>query len=234
MADQSLLGIGIYSVREAARISHVPASYIRRWLWGYPYVVQGQVHRAGPLWAPQLADIDDARALTFKDLIEIQFVYRFRQRGISLQTIRKTIGLAIELLDTAFPLSSVRFKTDGRRVFAEVIEDQAERGHVFDLRTGQYLLDYVLAYLYDALEYSEFDELVRWWPLGKERRVIVDPKRSFGRPIVLEGVPTNILASSVHAEGGGEGDVKSVADWFEISESSVSDALEFERSLKAA
>ncbi|HEY0510476.1 MAG TPA: hypothetical protein VGH73_01140 [Thermoanaerobaculia bacterium] len=230
MADLSLLGIGIYSIREAARISHVPASYIRRWLWGYKYVVKGQVHRSGPLWAPQLPDIDDARALTFRDLVEIQFVYRFRQRGISLQTIRKTIGLATELLDRTFPLSSVRFKTDGQKVFAEVIEDPAERGHVFDLRTGQYLLDYVLGYLYDALEYSKFDELVRWWPLGKDRRVIVDPKRSFGRPIVLEGVQTNILASSFRAEG----DIKAVAGWFEVSESSITDALAFERSLKAA
>jgi uncharacterized protein (DUF433 family) len=230
MADLSLLGLGIYSIPEAARISHVPASYIKRWLWGYKYHVKGQVHRAGPLWTPQLPDIDDARALTFRDLIEIQFVYRFRQQGISLQTIRKTIDLATELLDRTFPLSSVRFKTDGKKVFAQVIEDTAERGYVFDLRTGQYLLDYVLDYLYDALEYSEFDELVRWWPLGKDRRVMVDPKRSFGRPIVLEGVQTNILVSSFRAEG----DVKAVADWFEVSEFSVSDALEFERSLKAA
>ena len=230
MADLSLLGLGIYSIPEAARISHVPASYIKRWLWGYKYLVKGQVHRAGPLWTPQLPEIDDARALTFKDLIEIQFVYRFRQQGISLQTIRKTIGLATELLDRTFPLSSVRFKTDGKKVFAQVIEDTAERGYVFDLRTGQYLLDYVLDYLYDALEYSELDELVRWWPLGKDRRVMVDPKRSFGRPIVLEGVQTYILVSSFRAEG----DVKAVADWFEVSELSVSDALEFERSLKAA
>jgi uncharacterized protein (DUF433 family) len=230
MTDLSFLGIGIYSIPEAARISRVPASYIKRWLWGYKYVVKGQVHRAGPLWAPQLPEIDHARALTFRDLIEIQFVYRFRQRGISLQTIRKTIGLATELLDRTFPLSSVKFKTDGKKVFAEVIEDPAERGYVFDLRTGQYLLSYVLDYLYDALEYSEFDELVRWWPLGKDRRVIVDPRRSFGRPIVPEGVQTNILVSSFRTEG----DIKAVASWFEISESSVSDALEFERSLMAA
>lgn len=230
MADLSLLGIGIYSIPEAARISRVPASYIRRWLWGYKYVVKGQVHRAGPLWTPQLPAIDDARALTFKDLVEIQFVYQFRQRGISLQTIRKTIGVATDLLARTFPLSSVRFKTDGKKIFAEVIEDPAERRYVFDLRTGQYLLDYVLEYLYDALEYSELDELVRWWPLGKDRRVIVDPKRSFGRPIVPEGVQTNILASSLHAGG----DIRAIADWFEVSESSVSDALEFERSLKVA
>jgi uncharacterized protein (DUF433 family) len=230
MTDLSFLGIGVYSIPEAARISRVPASYIKRWLWGHKHVIKGQVHRTDPLWAPQLPAIDDARALTFRDLIEIQFVYRFRQRGISLQTIRKTIGLATELLDKTFPLSSVKFKTDGKKVFAEVIEDPAEKGHVFDLRTGQYLLSYVLDYLYDALEYSEFDELIRWWPLGKNRRVIVDPKRSFGRPIVPEGVQTNILASSFRTEG----DVQAVASWFEISESSVSDALEFERSLMAA
>lgn len=230
MTDLSLLGIGIYSIPEAARISHVPASYIRRWLWGYRYEVEGRSHRAGPLWVPQLPDIEDSRALTFKDLIEIQFVYRFRQQGISLQTIRKTIGLATELLDKTFPLSSVRFKTDGKEIFAQVIDDPAERGSVFDLKTGQYLLDFVLDYLYDALEYSEFDELIRWWPLGKDRRVIIDPKRSFGRPIVPEGVQTRILASSFRARE----DVRAVADWFEVSESSVSDALEFERSLAAA
>jgi hypothetical protein len=84
--------------------------------------------------------------------------------------------------------------------------------------------------LYDALEYSEFDELIRWWPLGKGQRVVIDPRRSSGRPIVLEGVQTNILASSFHSAG----DVRAVASWYEVSEPSVSDALEFERSLTAA
>jgi len=230
MADLNLLGLGIYSIPEAARISRIPAGYIRRWLWGYEYRVKGHVHRAVPLWAPQLPEIDNARAITFKDLVEIQFVYRFRQLGISLQTIRKTIGVATELLDKTFPLSSVRFKTDGKRIFAQVLEDPTERGYVFDLKTGQYLLDYVLDYLYDALEYSEFDELVRWWPLGKGRHVIVDPKRSFGRPIVPEGVQTSILANSFRAQG----DLEAVASWYEVSAPSVADALEFERSLMAA
>lgn len=230
MADRSLLGIGVYSIPEAAKLSRVPTEYIRRWLWGYKYVVQGQMHRAAPLWKPQLPAIADARALTFRDLIEIQFVYRFRQRGISLQTIRKTIGVATELLEKSYPLSSVRFKTDGKKIFAEVIEDPGERRRVFDLKTGQYLLDYVLDYLYEGLEYSDFDELIRWWPLGKERRVLVDPRRSFGRSIVPEGVQTNILARSWRAER----DVKAVANWFEISEASVVDALEFERNRAAA
>lgn len=230
MPDLSLLGIGIYSVPEAARISRVPAEHIQRWLWGSRRRVKGHVHRAVPLWTPDLHEIETVHALTFRDLIELQFVYRFRQEGISLQTIRKTIGLATELLEKSYPLSSVRFKTDGRKIFAQVLENPHERGYVFNLQTGQYLLDYVLDYLYDALEYSDFDELIRWWPLGKDRRVLVDPRRSFGRPIVPEGVQTNILAQSFRAQG----KAKVVADWFEVSEASVVDALEFERSRAAA
>jgi uncharacterized protein (DUF433 family) len=230
MPERSLLGIGVYSIPEAAKISRVPAQYIKRWLWGYRYVVQGKARRARPLWTPQLSPIEDSKALTFRDLIEIQFVYRFRQEGISLQTIRKTIGLATDLLDKSYPLSSVRFKTEGKGIFAQVIEDPNEKGYVFNLKTGQYLLDYVLDFLYDALEYSEFDELVRWWPLGKDRRIIVDPSRSFGRPIVEEGVQTNIVYRAWRADG----NTKAVADWFEISEASVNDALEFERSRAAA
>src|SRR5882724_271553 len=229
MPDLSLLGLGLYSIPEASRISHVSPESIRRWLWGYRYAAKGKLRRAEPLWKPRLPKIDDARALTFRDLIEIQFVHRFRQEGLSLQSIRRAIGLATKLLEESHPLSSIKFKTDGRSILAQVVEPE-EQACVFDVTTGQYLFDFVLEYLYDALEYSALDELVRWWPLGKERRVLVDPKRSFGRPIVKEGVPTAILAGSHKAEGS----VSAVARWFEVAEESVEDALEYERSLRAA
>src|SRR3954453_6497462 len=99
MADLNLLGVGIYSVKEAAHISRVPADYIRRWLWGYKYIAKGQKHVSDPLWTPLPPVVDDAKALTFRDLIEIQFVYKFRQEGISLQSIRRTIGTATKLLE---------------------------------------------------------------------------------------------------------------------------------------
>ena len=33
------------------------------------------------------------------------------------------------------------------------------------------------------LEFVENCGLVRWWPLGDKRGVVVDPARNFGRPI---------------------------------------------------
>jgi uncharacterized protein (DUF433 family) len=69
---------------------------------------------------------------------------------------------------------------------------------------------------------------VRWWPLGRDHRVVLDPERSFGRPIITpESVPTAILARAFQAEGS----IDSVARWYEVDPRSVLDAVEFEKKL---
>jgi len=84
-------------------------------------------------------------------------------------------------------------------------------------------------YLYIGLEFQA-DQLVRWWPLGMRRRVVIDPRRAFGQPIVAkEGVPTAILAGAVQLEQS----VAEVADWYEVDPRSVRDAVEFEEKLAA-
>lgn len=226
--DRTLLGIGIYTVREAALLTGVSSEAIKRWLWGYRHKSTDRITRHEPLWVSQIPTVDDVKALGFRDLIEIKFVAHFRERGISLQSIRKTIDRATELLAQSYPLSSVRFKSRGGSIFAEVLEEH-ERKLVFDLYTGQLLLSFMWDKLYDALEYSEFEELARWYPLGKNRRVVVDPKRSFGRPISLEGVPTAILASSLRTEK----TIEKVAYWYRVDPDSVRDADEYERMLAA-
>lgn len=226
----SLLGVGIYSVPEAARLTGVAPDAIRRWLWGYQFRLRDGVRsQSAPLWQPQVPVIDDVKALGFRDLIEIQFVNHFKKSGLSLRSIRGIIGSATDLVEACYPLSSVKFRTDGRRVVAEVLEE-SERRLIFDLRTGQYLFSFYWGRLYDALEYSSFEELLRWWPMGKERRVLVDPKRNFGQPITPEGVPTHVLASAFRSE---ESETK-VAHWYRVDTESVRDAVEFERQLQAA
>ena len=48
------------------------------------------------------------------------------------------------------------------------------------------------------LEFSG-DDIV-WWPLGRQRQIIIDPRRNFGQPTVAKsGVPATTLARSVKA-----------------------------------
>ena len=225
--NNSLLGVGIYTVSEAASLTGVSSRAIKRWLWGYR---GSSAKYQEPLWASQIPVIENVKALGFRDLIEIKFVDHFRKRGMSLQYIRKVIDRATGLLSESYPLSSIKFKGLGKVIFAEVLGGTAEEKIVFDLYTGQILLSFMWDYLYDALEYSEFDELTRWYPLGKERRVVVDPKRSFGRPITPEGVPTEVLAAALKAEK----TVDNVVYWFGVDPKSVTDADEYENMLVAA
>ena len=78
------------------------------------------------------------------------------------------------------------------------------------------------------LEFSGND--IVWWPLGRERQIIVDPKRNLGQPSAARsGVPARVLARSVKTNRS----IRTVSHWFEVSEAEVRDAVEFETRLAA-
>ncbi len=61
-------------------------------------------------------------------------------------------------------------------------------------------------------------------------RVVLDPQRAFGQPIVTkEGVPTTTLAEAIAVEG----TVDRVARIYDVGPDSVRDAIRFEKTLAA-
>lgn len=230
--NQSLLGVGVYTVPEAARLTGVPARRIKRWLTGYTFKdKEGGPHTSPPLWKRQI-DSPDSVALSFRDLLEIRFVDAFRRHGVQWIAIRTAAQRAAEIIHDSHPFSTKRFKTDGRSIFAEILQATGEES-LLDLVKSQYELKQIVdPFLFEGLEFSELGiEPVRWWPLGRERRVVIDPERSFGQPVVdPESVPTAVLARAFRAEGS----VEAVARWFKVAEEAVEDAVEFETKLAAA
>ena len=80
------------------------------------------------------------------------------------------------------------------------------------------------------LEFSPTNTLLRWWPLGTNHNVVLDPNRHFGQPIVAKaGIATEVLYLAVK---NGETE-REVANWYEIEESAVRDAVHFEEMLVA-
>ena len=69
------------------------------------------------------------------------------------------------------------------------------------------------------------DTVVRWWPMGKHQHVVLDPGRSWGRPLIeRNGTPTRVITRTVSKKFSRE----QVADWFQLSQEEVDDALAFE------
>ena len=113
---------------------------------------------------------------------------------------------------------------------AEITKETGDKV-LLDIVNKQYVFEKVVAsYLYLGLDFNDLKEPARWWPLGKDHSVVIDPRRAFGAPIVAKaGIPTKILNSAMSAEKS----VEIVANWYGISIEEVRDAVQFETKLAA-
>src|SRR3989442_8650458 len=163
----NLLGVGIYTVPEASRLSLVHTRTIHRWIRGYEYRVGEDRHWSPQVITPVVPTIDGKYALSFKDLIEVRFVDAFRKQGVSWKVVRQAAESAKKIFRTSHPFSTKRFQTDGRTILAELATAEGD-GALLDIVRSQFVFREVLAPYLRGLELSQGDEVIRWWPL--ERR----------------------------------------------------------------
>jgi uncharacterized protein (DUF433 family) len=225
-ANGDLLVLGIYTVREAARLTRVPIASIRRWTLGYTFARDGKRHWSPALVKPQLHPIDSVPAVSFLDLQELRMLHAFRSRGASWQALRVAHERAKERIGHQHPFATGRFWSAGREILAEVAHAERDRA-LENIVTRQLVFRKFIASYLRGLEFNEH-VAIRWYP-RRDRRVILDPTRSFGKPVVKEGVPTRVLARSYRAERSAD----RVAKWYDVDVSSVRAAVEFERRLAA-
>jgi uncharacterized protein (DUF433 family) len=220
---QNLTGLGIYSVPDASRLTHVSPQRIRRWLKGYSFASSGKALQSPPVWQGQIEPIEGQVAVGFLDLIEIQYVEAFLRNGVSWKTIRIAEEHARRAFKTDHPFCTQKFKTDGCTILADLVEETGEK-KMLDIAELQQVFRAFVEPFVLTLDFVE-DKAVRWWPMGNKKTVVLDPSRCFGQPIVaLEGVPTLNLVMAFRKNKS----VGDVAKWHEVSERSVRDAIAFE------
>lgn len=223
----SLLQTGIYTIPEASRLTRVTPSRIRRWVRGYVFKVKRGRHSSPAVWSTQLEQIDQTVALGFLDLLEVRCVDAFVGAGVGWKTIRRVHEQARKLIGHPHPFCTNQFATDGQTIFMKERNESGESA-LWDMRDLQRVFTQIIRPFLRDVEFDDGNLPQRWWPRGKRQMVALDPRRSFGQPIIFEeGIPTQTLARSVRANGSAE----EVARWFEISSVSVRKAVEFEKSL---
>jgi uncharacterized protein (DUF433 family) len=227
--DQSYFTTGIYTIREAALLTGVSSGRIRRWLRGYRYRRKSKTYASPALWSGQWKPIERSLALGFLDLIEIRFVDAFLRAGVSWATLRLARDRAQELFHESHPFCTNRFVTDGRDIFVELHKETGEASLV-EMVSRQHVFAQIIKPFMKELEFTHDHGVVRWWPMGDQKQVVIDPTRNFGRPIIAKGgVPTEVLAKAADATGS----IAEVARWYEVAEAEILDAVEFEQRLAA-
>jgi uncharacterized protein (DUF433 family) len=225
--EPEFLNIGLYTVPDAARLTGVSVGKVRRWLKGYDFRSGKLVRHSEAVWQGELRPVENKLALSFRDLLELRFVDAFIGAGVSWRTMRRAHKKAQNELKTTHPFCSNRIFTDGRNILLRQAEEDDDHALV-NLATDQTEFSRVVEPFRKQLEFSG-NEIV-WWPLGRGRQIVLDPKRNFGQPSVARsGVPTRVIARSVKTNRS----IETVSHWFEVSEREVRDAIEFEMRLAA-
>lgn len=219
---QQFLGAGLYTVPMAARLIAAHQNKVRAWIDSYPS------SGAPPIIHRELPKVGGRTVLGFLDLIETAFIRHFRTLGYSPQTIRKVADKLRDRHHVDHPFAmGKRFRADGKNIFEEVVDDAGERT-LLNLMNDNFVMGTVVDQsLFDQILYV--DDIARQWtPLPQFPSIVVDPRRAFGKPILVRsGIPTEVIYNDQAITG----DTLEVAEEYGISLEDARAAVAFELEL---
>ena len=227
-----LIGVGLYTPREAARFTKLRTGTFNRWFYGD---AQGQ-----PALKPRFDSTAEDRVVTFWDLIQALAVRRVRTspmgKRISLQHIRDVVG-ECEGMGITSPFARrhtlywfsdrLILRTDDSRTGGEqyiglsagVDKDQLYHGAI------------IRPYLEDV--YYGSDKMARRWTAlsSANYRVVLDSDRRFGMPIIEpDGVLVSALVDAIESEGS----TQQAARAFDIKPEAIDLAIKYQEYLSPA
>ena len=224
--DFGLLTRPLYTYTEADRLAGVSRGTSNRWVKGYRYWNEWGERVAQPSITAS-SQVEPEQGVSFLDLISIKAVDGLREMGFATRTIRDVVRYCQDELQMNYPLATQTFKADRRRIYVS-----AGDGRLWEVLGGQrgaQAWDEVLDPFLETLDYQN-DLARRWWPLGKDELVVVDPEYGFGSPVIVgSGLRTELVAE--RHEVGDSNEV--IAYDFSLTPKQVESALKFEENLAA-
>lgn len=215
-----MIGQGVYTLAEVSQYTKQPVSTLRSW-----FMPRSDGQGRGPIFQSEWERVDDEFAVSFLNLIEAYAASMFRSKKVKPADLRRAHEILKQELNTPHPFAHAELSTFLRRIIHE--KDYSNRDRRFvDVISKQLVFPEFRAGL-DTIDYSPSTKLAHAWRISDG--VVINPKVGFGKPVIVKtGVSTLIVASQYLANSK---NAALVARLFNITESGVFDAFQFERGL---
>jgi uncharacterized protein (DUF433 family) len=215
-----------YDAPTAARLVGLHPARVRRWLFGYKFVRpnDGALRRQRPVVGP--ARDKTGHYASFLDLIELLSVKAFLDRGQSLQKVRAAHSEAAALLKADHPFARKGYLVLGEKILLEMNPPDGIR--TLELVSGgQWTLSEIVGKLAERIDFDADTELAsRWWPLGRNGHVVVDPRVAFGSPSVAgHGIRTSVVYQLFEDQGR---KIEPVEEWTSLKRAEIRAAVKWE------
>ena len=218
-----MLGQGVYSVAEAARLTGLKPARIREWFRG-----RTRQHSRKPVFLGDYEPVDGDFAISFLDLIDVFVAGQLRDHGVLLQTLRRVYERMKKDLGTPHPFCRRELLSDGKTVFTRNVDADGKE-ELFEALTGQGVFPDIILPFLQRIDYDQVTTLAKRWQIADQ--VVIDPNICFGKPAVGKlGIATAILAAAYKANGE---DAELVASWYDVHPDQILAAARFEEKLAA-
>lgn len=215
--QSSKIGIGIYSASEIADILCISYPKVYKWMDSYWDKKLATLYNKKYSWKTE-----GKRSVSFHTFIEFYVMMRFSEAGVKPKAVLEAHKELSEMFETTFPFANKQvlesIKTDGKNIFFEI------EGVNLSLNgTKQLNLD-VIKMFFVNLDFDKNNVATKYYPLGKEKSIVVDPNRKFGHPL-LEG--NNIQPQILYNHYKSGDPIEYLASIYEIGVNVVNDAIEY-------
>ncbi len=183
--------IASYGIPEAAHYLGLSEATLRSWVIGRRYSTTSGIKTSQPLIVPADAK---GETLSFYNLVEAHVLMFTRQvYGIQMKHVRSAIAYVRSRTPARRPLISQVFYTDGKHLFVKELEATIDAS-----KMGQLGIRQILDLYLERIDWDNEGLAARLYPVWatsrEPRSVVIDPKISFGRPVVSgTGITASVL-----------------------------------------
>ena len=210
----------LYTISEAAHLAHVSSPTVRRWLFGYK-PDRRQPSRPAVFGAKEAA----SPYVSFLQLVEIVIAADFRTVGhVTLEVVRQAHQNARRQWGLEYPFAHMKLESLGGHIVQWMRSggEPSSVAHAIDV-PGQIGLPGLVEERIHSLDY-ELDLAARWYPVGKDIPIVVDPRFSTGLPTLRD---RGVTVGAIYRRWKADQTINFIADDLQVESSLIERALQY-------
>ena len=212
----------IYTFSEAARLAKTAPGTIKRWIVG--------TETSSPVFDSSRPDERDSAMVSFVQLVEVVVASSFRRKGhVNLDVVRKAHHNARNQLGVEYPFASLKLEPLAGHIILRLRQGKQVKGLPAIDVPGLSTIPGLTIEVLDDLEY-ETELATRWWPVGKHRPIVIDPRFSAGLPtipqrrVTIQNIRKRWLAGQT---------IQFISKDLDLEDMTVEDALRYSEQIAA-
>lgn len=219
ISHKNELGYGIYTIPDISFILKIDRRKVTRYINEYWDERLGRKLFSDTYsWSVNNRN----KAVNFYVLIELFTFFKLQELGVKAKAILKARAYIAKELKLEYPFASSKLLTDGKRIWYKFQDDIINADGSSQTNFVKIIEEFAT-----NVDFSSTTFLAeKYWPFGKNLKIVVDPHRQFGQP-VIEG--TSINAEVIYSMYKSGEPIDAIAILYDLTEKEVNDAINFFR-----